>query len=114
MDSTLYDALSRAKTIAEVGPLLAELKASNRALWASVGEAKGGVGELRAQVDEALLDLQNAEYEAAMLRDEIRRCEQFQSIYQDVEVADLPREEGTDAHTHMLQRLQFELDERKR
>ncbi|KAI9629475.1 hypothetical protein KEM48_012944 [Puccinia striiformis f. sp. tritici PST-130] len=78
------------------------------------------------QVDQIHLDLQNLVYERRHLEKEIKKCQEFESEYQNISIHSLEeyfernpedkREEpdAIDPHELMIKRLKFELSERKR
>lgn len=108
------------------GPLIARLKAANRAANEATRIAKQRTQDARQAMDNTHLGLQNLLYEKRHLESEIDKCRQFESIYEDVPVHDLNEfklrapEEATapdvlqDEHQLMLNRLSFELAERQR
>ncbi|PWN52239.1 hypothetical protein IE53DRAFT_385358 [Violaceomyces palustris] len=107
-------------------PLLAQLKSINRDIFQHLQSQKLSIADQRSKVDSARLSLQNLIYERNMLEGEIRRCQEFRSIYQDTDIHSLEefmekapeterdQETISDAHKLMLSRLKFELEERKR
>lgn len=123
-------------------PLLSALKRVNRRIYTDLYEQKTRVAEERAKVDTARLGLQNLKYEESMLELEVKICQEFQSIYQTIQLHPLEEfhslraqltpttkqslvqkeedENGDeeswmrDEHKLMLARLRFELTERKR
>lgn len=126
------------------GPLLARLKAANRAANEATRAAKQRTHDARLAMDHTHLGLQNLLYEKRYLESEIDKCRQFayvpvvrarhtdvsagqpSSIYEDIPLHDLddflqlaPPEASTpevmqDEHQLMLNRLSFELAERQR
>ncbi|PWN39840.1 hypothetical protein IE81DRAFT_294252, partial [Ceraceosorus guamensis] len=111
--------------LASLTPILAQLRALGRRVAEDNKRSKGKVAERRAEVDESRLRLQNLEYERSQLEGEIRRCKEFVSVFQDIELRDLsefqavaPEELRTeqilsDPHSLMLARLEYELIERQ-
>lgn len=105
-------------------PLFTSLKRINRLIHLNALHQRERVGEERSKVDSARLALQNLKYEESMLEQEVRSCQEFQSIYQDIPLHSLEefkaaRTESdaldeSDPHALMLARLHFELKERKR
>lgn len=101
-------------------PYFSALKRINRQIHTDVQSQKTRIGDERAKVDTARLALQNLKYEQAMLELEVKICQEFQSIFQDIQLHPLeefqalhPDVEG-DEHALMLSRLKFELQERRR
>lgn len=100
------------------------LKRANRSVHLEALQQRERVGEERNKVDLARLALQNLKYEESMLEQEVKSCQGFQSIYQDIPLhslaefkaasadSDIPDESSP--HALMLARLHFELAERKR
>lgn len=119
---TITESTSSMDMWAKAAPLFVSLKRLNRTLHMDVLHQKERVGEARSMVDSARLALQNLKYEKSMLEQEVRSCQEFQSIYQDIplhsleefEAARSDAEQISDPHLQMLARLQFELEERKR
>lgn len=70
-------------------PLFAALKRVNRRIYKDLSVQKARVAEERAKVDTARLSLQNLKYEESMLDLEVKVCQEFQSIFQDIELHDL-------------------------
>ncbi|EST05003.1 THO complex, subunit 5 [Kalmanozyma brasiliensis GHG001] len=114
-------------------PLFSRLKRVNRSIYNDLQSQKSRVAEERAKVDTARLALENLKYEESMLELEVKVCQEFQSIYQDIQLHDedefrqlyaasqsdgaaeeLAEEDLGDDHKLMLARLRFELRERKR
>ncbi|KAJ3035099.1 THO complex subunit 5 [Rhizophlyctis rosea] len=107
----------------EVSILFAELEQLNRTTVTHTRDAKLVTAEAKQEMDRLNLSLQNCNYERLYLQREIAKCEDFETIYQDV---DLQSEEDfrrtappeltstTDDHQFMLNRLKFEMDERIR
>lgn len=121
-------------------PLFSTLKRVNRRIYNELNSQKARVAEERAKVDSARLALENLKYEESMLELEVKVCQEFQSIYQDIQLHDedefrrlyaaasssggdhdmdsteqkITEEDFEDDHKLMLARLRFELNERKR
>ncbi|GAC99097.1 hypothetical protein PHSY_006695 [Pseudozyma hubeiensis SY62] len=121
-------------------PLFSKLKRVNRQIYNDLSTQKALVADERAKVDTARLALQNLKYEESMLELEVKVCQEFQSIFQDIELQDLQEfhqlhasrdggeemdtdasppgekeeEDLADEHKLMLARLRFELKERER
>ena len=108
-------------------PLFSTLKRLNRRIYNDLQEQKTNVAEERFKVDSARLALQNLKYEESMLELEVKICQEFQSIYQGIQLHDLQvfhelraaagsteEESLDDDHQLMLARLRFELSERER
>ncbi|TKY84833.1 hypothetical protein EX895_005913 [Sporisorium graminicola] len=70
-------------------PLFSTLKRLNRCIHTDLQAQKTNVAEERAKVDTARLALQNLKYEESMLELEVKVCQEFQSIFQDIELHDL-------------------------
>ncbi|KAG0234074.1 THO complex subunit 5 [Actinomortierella wolfii] len=84
---------------------------------------RNALTELKASVGQVDLGLQNLRYQRKYLLNEIARCHDFETYYQDVDLVPIGEfratapptlSDTTDDHQLMLNRLQFELDERKR
>ncbi|KNZ56976.1 uncharacterized protein VP01_2273g1 [Puccinia sorghi] len=107
-------------------PLFARLKAINRSSSSMLSTFKSQSHKLRNHVDQIHLDLQNLIYERRHLEKEIKKCQEFESEYQNISIHSLEeyfernpedkRDEpdSIDAHELMIKRLKFELSERKR
>ncbi|POW09877.1 hypothetical protein PSTT_06535, partial [Puccinia striiformis] len=107
-------------------PLFARLKFINRNSSSMVSNFKSQTQKVRNQVDQIHLDLQNLVYERRHLEKEIKKCQEFESEYQNISIHSLEeyfernpedkREEPDviDPHELMIKRLKFELSERKR
>ncbi len=110
-------------------PHISTLKKVNRHFYTDLQTQKTLVAEERSKVDTARLALQNLKYEEAMLELEVKVCQEFQSIFQDIQLHSLDEfhalrkqrgetqddaELEADGHKLMLARLKFELGERKR
>ncbi|KAI7959151.1 hypothetical protein MJO28_002942 [Puccinia striiformis f. sp. tritici] len=107
-------------------PLFARLKFINRNSSSMVSNFKSQTQKVRNQVDQIHLDLQNLVYERRHLEKEIKKCQEFESEYQNISIHSLEeyfernpedkREEpdAIDPHELMIKRLKFELSERKR
>ncbi|ORY92336.1 Fms-interacting protein-domain-containing protein [Syncephalastrum racemosum] len=80
--------------------------------------------EAKAVMDAKQLGLQNVMYEKRHLLEEIKKCRDFRSVYQDVELVSLDvftqiapeeyRQNMDDPHALMINRLKFELEQRRR
>ncbi|KAA1115471.1 hypothetical protein PGT21_036784 [Puccinia graminis f. sp. tritici] len=107
-------------------PLFARLKSINRSSSSMVSSFKSQTQLIRNQVDQIHLDLQNLIYERRHLEKEIKKCQEFESEYQNISIHSLeeyfarnPEDkrdgpEEIDGHELMIKRLKFELSERKR
>ncbi|KAA1106531.1 hypothetical protein PGT21_035939 [Puccinia graminis f. sp. tritici] len=107
-------------------PLFARLKSINRSSSSMVSSFKSQTQLIRNQVDQIHLDLQNLIYERRHLEKEIKKCQDFESEYQNISIHSLeeyfernPEDkrdgpEEIDGHELMIKRLKFELSERKR
>jgi len=112
--------------IVMAAPLFARLKAINRNSSSMLSTFKSQSHKLRNHVDQIHLDLQNLIYERRHLEKEIKKCQEFESEYQNISIHSLEeyfernpedkRDEpdSIDAHELMIKRLKFELSERKR
>ncbi|KAG8936244.1 hypothetical protein FRC03_004979 [Tulasnella sp. 419] len=110
----------------QAGALFARLKAINRASTAAARLRKQHTAEARHAISQTHLGLQNLMYERRHLEREIEKCRQFASAYQDIPIHPLDEfrelapdtyqtpEILADEHQLMLNRLEFELSERKR
>ncbi|KAI0092675.1 Fms-interacting protein-domain-containing protein [Irpex rosettiformis] len=108
------------------GALFARLKALNRAANVATREHKQATSDMRHDMDQTHLSLQNLLYEKRHLEREIEKCRQFASIYQDIPLyseeefmekapeALRSEEVLSNEHALMLNRLNFELAERQR
>lgn len=120
------DPAARARLLSEFTPLLAELKTLTRDAYATLGERRAPVDEVRKELDTASVTLQNLVYEREQLRSRIHTCNELETVYQDVPLRPLDefqrdapeayRSEAVlgDEHQLMVHRLQYELDERRR
>ncbi|KAI0337584.1 hypothetical protein BDW22DRAFT_1339506 [Trametopsis cervina] len=108
------------------GALFARLKALNRAANVATRSHKQATSDVRHDMDQTYLSLQNLLYEKRHLEREIEKCRQFASNYQDIALyseeeflENAPESMRTeevlnDEHSLMLNRLNFELAERQR
>ncbi|RKP27338.1 Fms-interacting protein-domain-containing protein [Syncephalis pseudoplumigaleata] len=104
--------------------MIAKLKQLNRTAYFNGRDAKAHATTFRDDLEKQHLDLQNLLYEQTHLREEIRKCRERDYLYTDVEMYTLDefmekapeelRASEADAHALMLNRLQFELQERER
>ncbi|RKP08233.1 THO complex, subunit 5, partial [Thamnocephalis sphaerospora] len=104
--------------------VIAKLKRLNRTSYFFGRDSKVAASSSRARLEKQHLDLQNLLYERTNLQEEIRKCHKREYSYTSVDMYTLeefkqraPAEmhgDGIDAHTLMLNRLKFELQERKR
>lgn len=105
----------------------AELKAAARASFVTAEDAVSGVSAARAAADTHHLRLQNLLYEKNLLEREIKRCEDFATTEMDkvnlVSKAEFQKSAGkeltgvsesSDPHRYHMNRLTFELNERKK
>ncbi|GAB5592274.1 hypothetical protein Unana1_07174 [Umbelopsis nana] len=99
------------------------LKELNTTTYNHTREMKNLTAEARQIMDLRHLGLQNIAYEKRHLEEEIVKCRQFRSIYQDIELVSedeflrtAPPEltTDTDPHARMINRLKFEHQERVR
>ncbi|CBQ73656.1 conserved hypothetical protein [Sporisorium reilianum SRZ2] len=89
-DSTTEEARAAAmQLLTASAPLFSTLKRLNRRIYNDFQTQKTSVAEERAKVDTARLALQNLKYEESMLELEVKVCQEFQSIFQDIELHDL-------------------------
>ncbi|SNX84976.1 uncharacterized protein MEPE_03685 [Melanopsichium pennsylvanicum] len=70
-------------------PLFSNLKRVNRSIYTELNAQKLRVAQERAKVDTARLALQNLKYEESMLELEVKVCQEFQSIFQDISIHEL-------------------------
>ncbi|KZT62971.1 hypothetical protein CALCODRAFT_478862 [Calocera cornea HHB12733] len=110
----------------ELAQIFAHVKHLNRLANAASRERKRRTNDARHEMDMTHLGLQNLMYEKTHLLNEIEKCMNFASIYQDIplyseeEFVSLAPEEVrapeilADDHQRMLARLNFELSERQR
>ncbi|KAF7721496.1 hypothetical protein EC973_004545 [Apophysomyces ossiformis] len=87
-------------------------------------DSKQRTADAKAAMDERQVGLQNVMYEERHLLDEIVRCRDFRSVYQDIDLVPYdefctraPQEYLVDKenpHTLMINRLKFEYEERSR
>ncbi|RUS18109.1 Fms-interacting protein-domain-containing protein [Endogone sp. FLAS-F59071] len=103
--------------------LFVALKTLNRQTYNHTRATKQATTDAKLQMDRQQLGLQNFHYERRHLEKEIRKCEEFDSIYQDINL--VPQEDfltrapaeltsTTDPHQLMINQLDFELSERLR
>jgi len=104
---------------------LLQLKEANRRMWELVANFKDRTSRAHADVDASDLKLQNLQYEKNHFLREIRQCRDFKSADRDIELVGeedfaihapaelraIARED--DAHQFYLNRLEFELQQRK-
>ncbi|MBW0545101.1 hypothetical protein O181_084816 [Austropuccinia psidii MF-1] len=104
-------------------PLFATLKALNRSSSGLVVESKAKTQQARNELDQVHLGLQNLIYERRHLEKEIKKCQEFESEFQNISIHPLEEyfarnpEDNThdiDPHELMIKRLKYELSERKR
>lgn len=109
--------------IALATPLFTSLKSINRDRSSNVSMLKSNTQTVRNQVDQIHLDLQNLIYERRHLEKEIKKCQEFESEYQNISIHSLEeyfernpedKPDQIDPHELMIKRLKFELSERKR
>ncbi|KAF9581769.1 hypothetical protein BGW38_001100 [Lunasporangiospora selenospora] len=104
--------------------LLSLLKNLNRQIHQNERNLRNDLTEQKLSVGNTDLGYQNIKYQRKYLLNEIARCRDMETFYQDVPLVSLEefREaapqtlvaSSTDDHQLMLNRLQFELEERKR
>ncbi|RKO91334.1 THO complex, subunit 5, partial [Blyttiomyces helicus] len=103
--------------------LFLKLQRLNRAGHALAKQSKTETLDAKQNMDRLHLSLQNLSYERAYLKKELAKCEDIETSYQNVELVSEDEFMRTapailsteiDPHARMLNRLQFELDERKR
>ncbi|KAF9356894.1 hypothetical protein BGX26_004569 [Mortierella sp. AD094] len=104
--------------------LLSSLKTINRDVHQHERNLRNDLTEQKLSVGKVDLGLQNINYQRKYLSNEIARCHDMETIYQDVPLVSLDEFRETapthlidtaiDDHQLMLNRLQFELEERKR
>ncbi|CDR88472.1 uncharacterized protein SPSC_04299 [Sporisorium scitamineum] len=89
-DSASEEARAAAlQLLATSTPLFSKLKRLNRRIYNDLQTQKTAVAEERAKVDTARLALQNLKYEESMLELEVKVCQEFQSVFRDIELHDL-------------------------
>ncbi|OAV91916.1 hypothetical protein PTTG_02618 [Puccinia triticina 1-1 BBBD Race 1] len=125
-ESLLNDLESDQSLMLLATPLFARLKSINRTSSSMVSTFKSQTQVVRNQVDQIHLDLQNLIYERRHLEKEIKKCQEFESEYQNISIHSLEeylernpedKRDGSDEidpHELMIKRLKFELAERKR
>ncbi|KAF9202534.1 putative cell survival pathways protein [Haplosporangium sp. Z 27] len=104
--------------------LLSSLKTINRDVHQHERNLRNDLTDQKLSVGKVDLGLQNINYQRKYLSNEIARCHDMETIYQDVPLVSLEEfretapehliNAATDEHQLMLSRLQFELEERKR
>jgi len=104
--------------------LTMDLKQINRTLYIDNRNIKQVTQDEKQKMDKLNLELKNLDYERLHLKKEIEKCSQLKTTYQDIDM--IPLEEflevapdslknGNDnPHRQMINRLSFELEERKR
>ncbi|KAH8550549.1 Fms-interacting protein-domain-containing protein [Umbelopsis sp. PMI_123] len=118
-DVSTLDSLQDTRTNTQ----FALLKELNTTTYNHTREMKNLTAEARQIMDLRHLGLQNIAYEKRHLEEEIVKCRQFRSIYQDIELVseeeflnaappDLTQD--TNPHARMINRLKFEHQERLR
>lgn len=125
-ETILDDLESDQDLILLAAPLFARLKSINRSSSSMLSSFKSQTQKVRNQVDQIHLDLQNLIYERRHLEKEIKKCQEFESEYQNISIHSLEeyfernpddKRDGMDEidpHELMIKRLKFELSERKR
>lgn len=106
--------------------LMLSLRRLSRVQKVRVRDARERTSEARQSVDGVTLQLQNLLYEVAHLKKEVRRCLDFQSADQEIDLVPLeqfyseapesiscPTETLEDPHKQRLARLQWELEQRR-
>ncbi|KAG2183005.1 hypothetical protein INT44_005986, partial [Umbelopsis vinacea] len=118
-DNSTIDSLQDTRTNTQ----FALLKELNTTTYNHTREMKNLTAEARQIMDLRHLGLQNIAYEKRHLEEEIVKCRQFRSIYQDIELISeedflntAPPEltQDSNAHARMINRLKFEHQERLR
>ncbi|GJJ77933.1 THO complex subunit 5 [Entomortierella parvispora] len=109
--------------------LISSLKTLNRQLYHNERALRNDLTDQKLNVGKVDLGIQNIKYQRKYLTNEIARCRDMETIYQEVPLVSLeefrqtaPKELTTveamddqeEMHQLMLNRLQFELEERKR
>ncbi|KAF9994186.1 hypothetical protein BGZ80_007896, partial [Entomortierella chlamydospora] len=104
--------------------LLSSLKTINRDVHQHERNLRNDLTEQKLSVGKVDLGLQNINYQRKYLSNEIARCHDMETIFQDVPLVSLDEfretapthliDTAVDEHQLMLNRLQFELEERKR
>ncbi|KAF9437811.1 THO complex subunit 5 [Entomortierella beljakovae] len=104
--------------------LISSLKTINREVHQHERNLRNDLTEQKLNVGKVDLGLQNINYQRKYLSNEIARCHDMETIYQDVPLVPLEEfmetapthliDTDSDDHQLMLNRLQFELEERKR
>ncbi|KAF9978840.1 hypothetical protein BGZ73_000111 [Actinomortierella ambigua] len=111
------------ETTAQGEATVQNLKLLNRDLQHEERRLRTALTDLKTSVGQVDLGLQNLRYQRKYLLNEIARCHDFETYYQDVDLVPIEEfkatappslSDVTDEHQLMLNRLQFELDERKR
>ncbi|KAJ3284891.1 THO complex subunit 5 [Borealophlyctis nickersoniae] len=119
----LVQARSEGNLVKNASLLFLELEQLNRKASMYTRDVKQVTTEAKQAMDRLHLSLQNHNYERLHLQKEIMKCEDIDTIYQDVELvfeevfrAQAPPEltAAEDPHQIMLNRLKFEMEERKR
>ncbi|WFD35017.1 hypothetical protein MCUN1_001863 [Malassezia cuniculi] len=107
--------------LTHTAPLLAELKRCNRDAYIHLGEQRAAVAAERGALADAAAELNNLEYEKEQLQERIAAVNTLDTVYERVELCDLaefreavPDMETDDAHQFFSNRLQHELDVRRR
>ncbi|RUS35304.1 hypothetical protein BC938DRAFT_472862 [Jimgerdemannia flammicorona] len=109
--------------VTQSNQLFVALKARNRQTYNHTRATKQATTDAKLQMDRQQLGLQNFHYERRHLEKEIQKCEEFDSIYQDINLvpveefmARAPAELTSimDPHQLMINRLNFEMSERLR
>ncbi|KAJ1554597.1 hypothetical protein HK096_002813, partial [Nowakowskiella sp. JEL0078] len=115
---------SFALLFSKASALFLSLKELDRSSHHYTKNIKLSTAEGKQSLDKAQLALQNLLYESLHIKREIEKCDEFESIYQDIELIDTeeflndhPEESRfatSDIHSLMLKRLQYESLERTR
>ena len=96
---------------------LAELKRMNRDAYDAQAQRHMDVAEARQTMDDAARTLEVHRFEASALCEQIEACRDLALVYEQLPVAAESMDEALDTqakHTLMLERLQSDLDERRR
>ncbi|KAG0260808.1 THO complex subunit 5 [Actinomortierella ambigua] len=111
------------ETAAQGQAIVQNLRFLNRDVQHEERKLRNALTDLKTSVGQVDLGLQNLRYQRKYLLNEIARCHDFETYYQDVDLVPIEEfkasapstlSDVTDDHQLMLNRLQFELDERKR
>ncbi|KAI8390876.1 Fms-interacting protein-domain-containing protein [Radiomyces spectabilis] len=122
IEGTLTEDFRSSVEAEAMGDVADKIKDMHAYAFGRMRDSKQQTAEAKAAMDEAQLGLQNVLYEKRHILEEIVKCRDFRSVYQDIELVSLddfraraPAEyldQQDNPHALMINRLKFEQDER--